>query len=84
MKHYGERESATYRILVRMTFNLVLPQVLPCAKLFPALFAGVLHAPLAFGRLALCDVVTDQPLCDPDQASVVADRSYMEICVIAY
>jgi hypothetical protein len=67
-----------------MAFNLVLSQVLPCAKLFAALFAGVLHAPLAFRRLALRDVVANKPLCDPDQACVVAGRLYMDICVIAY
>ena len=68
-----------------MAFDLVLPQVLPCAELFAALFTGVLHAPLALllGSLAFRHVVADEPLCYPDQASVVADRSYMDICVIA-
>jgi len=67
-----------------MAFNLVLPQVLPRAKLFAALFAGILRAPLAlfFRSPAVCHVVADQPLCYPDQATVVAGRLYMEICVI--
>jgi hypothetical protein len=69
-----------------MAFDLVLPQVLPRAEFLAALFAGILRAPLALllGCPALCHVVADEPLCDPDQANVVAERSYMEICVIAY
>jgi hypothetical protein len=69
-----------------MTFNLVLPEVLPCAKLFAALFAGVLHAPLAFlfSGPAVCYVVADEPLCYPYQATVVADRLYIDIWILFY
>jgi hypothetical protein len=52
-----------------MAFNLVLPQVLPCAKLFAALFARVLHAPIAVFRVLFRHVVADQPLCYPYQAT---------------
>jgi hypothetical protein len=67
-----------------VVFNLVLPQVLPSAKPFAALFAGILHTPLAllFRSSALCYVVTDQPLCYPDQATVVAGRLYIDIWII--
>jgi hypothetical protein len=69
-----------------MVFDLVLPKVLPRAKLFAALFAGILHAPLAllFRGPAVCHIVADQPLRYPDQACVVAGRLYMEICVVIY
>jgi len=53
-----------------MTFNLVLAQVFPSVKPLAAFFAGVLHASLDFRRPAFCDVVTDKPLCYPDQACV--------------
>ena len=67
-----------------MTFNLVLPKVLPCAKLLAALFARILHAPLGllFGGSTVCYIVTDEPLCNPYQATLVAGRLYMDICVI--
>jgi hypothetical protein len=52
-----------------MAFNLVLPQVLPCAKLFAALFARVLHAPTAVFRVLFRDVVADKPLCYSYQAT---------------
>jgi hypothetical protein len=52
-----------------MAFNLVLPQVFPCAKLFAALFARVLHAPTAVFRLVFGHVVTNKSLCYPYQAT---------------
>jgi hypothetical protein len=69
-----------------MTFNLVLPQVFPRAKLFAALFAGILHAPLTFlfRSPALCHIVADKPFCYSDQATVVAGRLYIEICIVIY
>jgi len=69
-----------------MAFNLVLPEVLPCAKFFAALFARILHAPLAhlFRDPAVCHVVADEPLCYPYQATVVADRLYIDICILIY
>ncbi len=69
-----------------MTFNLVLPEVLPCAKFFAAFFAGILHAPLhpLFRGPAVCHVVADEPLCYPHQAIVVADRLYIDICILIY
>jgi hypothetical protein len=69
-----------------MTFNLVLPQVLPGAKLFAAFLARILHAPLAllFRGPAICHVVANQSFCNPDQAFVVAGRLYIDICIIVY
>jgi hypothetical protein len=69
-----------------MAFDLVLSQVLPRAEFLAALFAGILRAPLALllRGFALYYVVADEPLCYPDQASVIAGRLYMDICVIAY
>ena len=52
-----------------MTFNLVLPQMLPCAKHFAALFARVLHAPTAVFRVLFRHVVADKSLCYPYQAT---------------
>jgi hypothetical protein len=67
-----------------MTFNLVLPEVLPRAKFFAAFFAGILHASLAllFRGSTICYVVANEPLCYPYQAIVVAGRLYMDICVV--
>jgi len=46
---------------VRVAFDLVLPQMFPCAKLFAAFFAGILSTPLGllFRRPAICHVVAD-------------------------
>ena len=70
---------------VRVAFDLVLPQMFPCAKLFTAFFAGILSTPLGllFRRPAICHVVADEPFCYPYQASVVADRLYIEIWVLS-
>jgi hypothetical protein len=59
-----------------MAFNLVLPQMLPCAKLFAALFARVLHAPTPVFRVLFRHIVADKPLCYPYQATTqVVSRS---------
>jgi len=67
-----------------MGFDFVLPQVLPCTKLFATLFAGIKHPPvgLLFRGFALRHVIADQPLCNPDQVLLVAGRFYIEICII--
>ncbi|MDQ5876353.1 MAG: hypothetical protein M3288_05890 [Thermoproteota archaeon] len=50
-----------------MAFNLVLPQVLPRAKLFGAFLARILHPPTAVTGVLFQYVVTDKPLCYPYQ-----------------
>jgi hypothetical protein len=69
-----------------MAFNLVLPQMLPGAKLLATFLAGILHAPLAllFRGPAICHVVANESFCNPDQAVVVAGRLYIDICIIVY
>jgi hypothetical protein len=67
-----------------MAFDLVLPEVFPCAKFFAALFTRILHAPLAlfFRGSTIRNIVADEPLCNPYQTTVVAGSFYMDICVI--
>jgi hypothetical protein len=66
-----------------VAFDLVLPEVFPRPKFLAALFTGILQPPLTFFLgPAFRNVVADEPLCNPDQANVVAGRLYMEICVI--
>ena len=55
-----------------MAFNLVLPQMLPCAKFFAALFARVLHGPTAVSRVLFRHVVADKPFCYPYQAKTTS------------
>ena len=67
-----------------MAIYFMLAEVLPRAKSLAAFFAGILHAPSVrvFRGAPASNVEADEPLCYPDQATVFAERLYIEICII--